>query len=418
MYGLADMILLEHRLDLSNKEKRVLMKAVEPLAKAAYWLYRMMSGGSCNPFIKEVTGRIDQALVRKVLVVRLDAIGDMLLSEPAIAAIKSCFPEARLDVIGAGRSEEILINNPNVDTLIPFSAPWHAAWRGQRINWLTAAVEVAEVAKKLRQEKYDLAFELRGDVRDILFSIASGAKAVCGSSFRGGGFLLDFVPVHNEFGHQVEMALDIAASAGASPTREDPRLYLTLEEKRSAEKVLQNNSVECIALHLGAGFPSKCLPIEKFAAVATALHRADSSRCFIVVGGPEDRVLADAFQSLAVVPTTDLVGKLSVRETAAVLERCSLFLGNDSAPMHLAAAGSVPVVTFFGPSEPWKFHPYGTEYRLLEVDLPCRPCDYVHCIHSEYLCMTRQSVDAIVGAAEELIALSKRNTNGSIAGVG
>ena len=75
--------------------------------------------------------------------------------------------------------------------------------------------------------------------------------------------------------------------------------------------------------------------------------------------------------------------------------------------MHLAAAMGTPVITFFGPSEPWRFHPYGVPYRLMEVDLECRPCDYVHCRWSDdlrYQCMTRQSVEAIVAATEELLA--------------
>jgi len=419
-------------LDLSNREKRALIQAVEPLAKAAFGLYRLITKGSTR------SGSIDKASVQKVLVVRLDAIGDMLLSEPAIAAIKSSFPNARVDVIAGKRSSDILSNNPNVDKLITFNAPWHAAWRGQKINWRKAMLEVWRVAKQLREEKYDLAFELRGDFRDILFTVASGPKVVCGSSFRGGGFLLDYTPVHNEFGHQVEMALDIAASGGAlrepqdgayeeyhphpsSPIKGEglkaPRLYLTSEENRIAEKLLPENSASYIALHLGAGFPSKCLPIDKFAAVAEDLYRTDGSRRFVIVGGPEDRVLADAFRSTTSVPTIDLVGRLSIRETAAVLERCRLFMGNDSAPMHLAAAGKVPVVTFFGPSEPWKFHPYGTAYRLMEVDLPCRPCDYVHCIHSEYLCMTRQSVEAITKAAEDLLASPEHSSVKRIASV-
>ena len=430
-------------MDLSNKEKWALIQAVDPLAKSAFWLYRLITKGGNKPAV------IDKAGIKRILVVRLDAIGDMLLSEPAIAAIKSSFPNARVDVIAGKRSGDILTNNPNVDKLITFNAPWHAAWRGQKINWRKSMLEVWRVVKRLREEKYDLAFELRGDIRDILFTVASGPKVVCGSSFRGGRFLLDYTPVHDEFGHQVEMALDIAASGGAvlsdlsdsaaaerlskgapeeyhprpsSPLTGggsmSPRLYLTPAESMVAEKLLPEDGARYIALHLGAGFPSKCLPTDKFAAAAEDLYRTDSSRCFVIVGGPEDRGLADTFRSMTSVPAIDLVGRLSVRETAAVLARCRLFIGNDSAPMHLAAAGKVPVVTFFGPSEPWKFHPYGTQYRLMEVDLTCRPCDYVHCIHREYLCMTRQSAADITQAAEELLALAEPSSVNRTASIG
>lgn len=81
-----------------------------------------------------------------------------------------------------------------------------------------------------------------------------------------------------------------------------------------------------------------------------------------------------------------------------------------------AAAVGAPVVTFFGPSEPWKYHPYGVPYRLLEVDLECRPCDYVHCVWPDdlqYQCMTRQSPDAIIQAVLGLLAGNPLRTSSS-----
>jgi ADP-heptose:LPS heptosyltransferase len=81
-----------------------------------------------------------------------------------------------------------------------------------------------------------------------------------------------------------------------------------------------------------------------------------------------------------------------------------LYDGNDSGPMHLAEAVGRPIVTFFGPSEPHKYRPYGVPLRLIEIDLFCRPCDHVHCVHSEFLCMTRIAPSTIVEAADDLLA--------------
>jgi len=156
-----------------------------------------------------------------------------------------------------------------------------------------------------------------------------------------------------------------------------------------------------VGVHLGAGFASKRLPVKTFAEVIEGLWKAYGALP-VIVGGSEDTPLVKALAEHLESPILSLVGRLTILETAAVLERCRLFLGNDSAPMHLAAAVGTPVVAFFGPSEPEKYHPYGTEYRLLVADVPCRPCDHVNCLWGDYRCMQRFRWEDILQACEEL----------------
>lgn len=121
--------------------------------------------------------------------------------------------------------------------------------------------------------------------------------------------------------------------------------------------------------------------------------------------------MAEGFVADLDVSVINAAGKLSLLGLAAALDRCSLFIGNDSGPMHIAAAVGTPVVAFFGPSEPAHYHPYGVDYGIVGVDLRCRPCDHVHCVHSEYLCMTSIKPEDIVSAALELLS---RSTNSEI----
>ncbi|MBM2832729.1 MAG: glycosyl transferase family 9, partial [Dehalococcoidia bacterium] len=272
-------------------------------------------------------------------------------------------------------------------------------------------------------------FELRGDLRDILFLAAAKPAVLVGSAVRGGAGLLDYNVAQDAHAHQVLNAAAIAA-AGAStgfpgsdgrpgavdtlaPVQRGPRevrppkLYLTPAHRAKARALLPDGG-SIIALHLGAGFPSKQLPLTMVAAAAASLRYRDPQRRFVVVGGPEDQPLVNAFRQHIPDGVMSLAGQLSLLETAAVLERSRLFMGNDSAPMHLAAAVGVPIIAWFGPSEPWRFRPYGVPHHLMEVDLDCRPCDYIHCIWPEgqkYQCMTRQDVQAIVAAAEDLLRI-------------
>ena len=390
--------------DLSAPQKRTLAAATEPLVRLIQRVHRAARRGGPPP---DLTDPAAAHRVRKVLVVRLDAIGDVLLSEPALRMLRTRFPNATVHLVANPASAMVLEGSPSVDRVIPYRAPWHALWRGGSVHWRAETAELWRLSAQLRAERYDVAFELRGDYRDIVFAATAAPKLLVGSGIRGGGRLLDGDAVLPENGHQVELAAAIASYGANVPTVDAPRVHPTERHYAKAREHLGNGGAT-IALHLGAGFPSKSLPLDKFHAIVRSLIQTDRNRRFVILGGQEERELVDKFLLglPAETATIDLCAALSLLESAAVLAHCKLFIGNDSAPMHLAAAMGTPVVTFFGPSEPWKFHPYGCDYRLVEVDLACRPCDYVHCLWPApllYQCMTRQSVTAITQAAEALL---------------
>ena len=144
--------------------------------------------------------------VRRVLAVRLDAIGDLLLTEPALGILRQRFPEARIDLVANPTSAAVLEGNPNIDRLVRYGAPWHAAWRGGAVDWKREAARAWGVTGALRAEHYELGFELRGDVRDIGFTAATGPGMLIGSGFRGGRGLLDINVPFAPLGHQVELS--------------------------------------------------------------------------------------------------------------------------------------------------------------------------------------------------------------------
>lgn len=380
---------------LTLSQKKALMAVSTPFVRTAYIVHRALSGHLW----------VDHAVPadpRSILIIRLDTIGDVLLSEPAISALRRRFPSARIDLITRGSGKALLEGNRHVDAHIVFDAPWYANWRGLRISWRRELRRTLACLRELRREKYDLAVELRGDYRDLLFAVATGARVVVGSSWRGGRFLLDHDAPVDLDAHRVELALTVAATAGADPRPAAPKLYLNRLERALAQELLPEKRAIYIAMHLGAGFPSKCLPVSTFADVAKELWTRWGAS-LIVLGGPEDRPIVDSFLGNLPFQPLDLAGKLTLKETAAVLERCRLFVGNDSGPMHMAAAVGTPVVAFFGPSEPRNYRPYGVDYRIVEVDLDCRPCDHVHCVHDVNYCMTSISPERIIVACNELL---------------
>lgn len=384
---------------LTLRQKKLLLASLTPGLRFFHAGAQVLSG---RRFRRRDLAQFGANPPRRILVVRLDTIGDVLLSEPALAALRARYPNARIDLVAGKGGQSVLAGNPNIDRFITFDAPWHAAWRGQAVDRRAAAAATWSILRRLRRERYDLAIELRGDFRDIVFTTLTGARLTVGNGWRGGGFLLDHdVPVDRD-AHRVDFALGIVGALGAERVSDGPRLYLSAADRAFAREILDEVAGPRIVLHLGAGFPSKCLPAETFAAVADGLHRNRGAH-FVVIGGPDEQSLFDDLATRTSAPLQNLIGRANLRQTAAVIEACDLFIGNDSGPMHLAAAVGTPIVTFFGPSEPHKYRPYTDRHELLEAPLPCRPCDHVHCIHREYLCMTTIPAGAVQLAAQRLI---------------
>jgi lipopolysaccharide heptosyltransferase II len=378
---------------LTRRQKNILLVLTEPFFRAFFAAYQVLT---MDAFKGHPT------TPSKVLVVRLDSIGDVLLSEPAIAALRQRFPRARLDGLVGPAGQAVLAGNPHVDGLLVYEAPWHIAWRGGRVSWLKEIGPLLAILCRLRRERYDLVCELRGDFRDIALAAASGAPIRVGSGVRGGSYLLTQEVIPPLPAHHLEQALAIAQACGAEGHPRPPRLYLGQAELSLAARLLpEEGSQPYVAFHLGSGFPSKCLPVDKFASVARAL--ASQGKHIVLVGGKEEAGLADQFLRLFPRAALNLVGRLSVKETAAVLARCNLFVGNDSGPMHLAAAVGTPVVAAFGPSDPQRYHPWGVPHRVVEVEMDCRPCDLVNCRHEENLCLTRIPAEGLLQAAQELL---------------
>jgi ADP-heptose:LPS heptosyltransferase len=274
------------------------------------------------------------------------------------------------------------------------------------VIWRHEIPKLWRAIKQLRARRYDLAIEMRGDIRDILFTALSGPRAIVGSSMRGGGPFLDREGPTDEDTHRVEFNLAIAAAADAPAPPTRPRLRVSAAARARAQQWLDDDEAEYIAVHLGSGFVSKQVPVPIYVAALQQIQSSGALRRIILLGGSNEAPLAREFASLADFPYLDLVGRANLDETAAVLERCRLFIGNDSAPMHIAASVGTPVVACFGPSPFAIYGPYGVPHRIVSLHLPCSPCDQVNCIFPNdlYRCVTTISPQAIAEAAESLLS--------------
>jgi ADP-heptose:LPS heptosyltransferase len=319
------------------------------------------------------------AEIHKVLVLRLDRIGDVLMSLPALSDLRAALPAAHIRLAVGAWSAEVAKSAP-VDELLVWNAPWVGRKDEGALSW----PELAARARALRSERLDLALDLTADPRAVLLGWLSGARRRFGYGNAGFGFLLtDVLPLDETVSWTEESRRAVAAAVGV-PTpmgQPDPR---TDEDRAFARRLLGTLGLEgrrpLVGLHPSGGRLVKQWPLERWAEVLGALQR-DFGATVLVTGSAADGALAAQVAALVPERPLDLTGKLSVRETMAVIGELDLFLSPDTGPMHMACATDTPSVSVFGPSDPARFFSAAggpsARHVVARAELWCSPCNLV-----------------------------------------
>jgi lipopolysaccharide heptosyltransferase II len=339
--------------------------------------------------------------VERVLLLRLERIGDLLMVIDAIRDARAAWPRAQIDLVVGSWNAPLARMIPEVSRVVTLDASWlvrgaaGASWR-----------ELVRSARSWR-ERYDLVINFEPDIRTNGLAWLSGAPQRIGYWSGGGGAFLTDALEYAPMTHASDNARTLVARAASRPvpaSRPGPRLAVPAEIKAR----LGPPSGPMIGVHPSGGRESKQWHVDRFAAVAREL--ATSRGATIVLTGHEgDRPIVDAvMRDLAGIKVVDAAGKMDVPTLAAVLERLDLLVTGDTGPMHLAAAVGTPVVALFGPSHPARYGPRASVERIVRVDLPCSPCGQVRlpperCRGHVPDCMDGITVEAVVRAANEVL---------------
>lgn len=339
------------------------------------------------------------ARVGNILVVRLDQIGDLVCSLPVFPVLREYFPQAKVTVLTGAEGKAILEGNPFIDELIIFSPNWFSQKkRGFLSAWL-------KIFFALRRKRFDLGFDLRGDLRNILLMTLAGVRYRVGFDIAGGRGLLNQVGEYDETLHQTELNLKLITSQRVDKAGFKPEIYLSKEERESARERLNHLGVRekdiLVAVHPEAGYPAKKWGAEPFKHLIEDLLSNPRYKV-LIVGLSGARAVAETFASEARV--INLTGVLLLRELIAVLSHCHLLIGNDSGPSHIAQALGVPVVVAASGTnvyERWGI--WRQPSRILKHEVPCAPCHLSVCNVPGHPCMSEISVNQVSKVAEELI---------------
>lgn len=350
-------------------------------------------------------GEIRTEEIKEILVIRTAYIGDAVMTIPILKPLKERFPGSRVTFLTSTKAVGVLRNNPYVDDILVYDPFWF---------YPSTKREYLRFIKTLKEKRFDLVIEARGDIREILLLVwPLKARFKVGYNIGGGGYLLTHVVPYKGTNHRVEYHLDIARFLGCEIDKDiEWGIYLTGDEKKRVKEILEGEGVSLdkpmVAIHPGSRKELKCWSQESYAKVADYII-CEIEATVLLTGAPEEVPLVERVKGLMENRSVVLAGKTTLRELAGVISHCSLFICNDSSPMHIAAAMKTPIVAIFGPSKSIETEPYGKGHIVVERDFPCRyTCDEDVCLYKNYnQCIKDISVDDVISAVRKVL-LSKK----------
>jgi len=337
----------------------------------------------------------------RILIVRTDRIGDVLLSSPVIKAFRDNYPEAYIAMMVSPFALGIVEGNPYLDEVIIYDK------RGRHQSWLGSI----KFALNLKKKRFNLAIILHPTNRAHLVTFLAGIRRRIGYDRKFGFLLTDKVKHTKQFGekHELEYNLDLVRYLGIEP--KDKTLYMSIkpESDEWAKKLFRQESIgkadKLLAIHPGASCRSKIWPKERFSEVADKLIEKYGFKVLIIAGA-KDAALAQLVLNKMRHKAVNLAGVTSVSQLASLLKRCQLFISNDSGPVHIATAVGTPVISIFGRKQkglsPKRWRPVGVRDQILHKEVGCIEC-LAHNCAKDFACLKAITVQDILNVVDSVL---------------
>jgi heptosyltransferase-1 len=373
---------------------------------------------------------------QKILLIKLSAVGDVVHTIPVLNKLRRRYPSAQLDWLVTPPIAELLRHHPAITNIIEFERDaWSKPWR------LTPFAVYARLATNLRTSAYDLVIDMHGQFRTAVLTLATGAPARIGfdrprarvwdasprkfpvaarkhawQGAREGSWLAytHHISVPTLDLHAVDRYLNVGAILGLDQDPADFSFPIPPAAVSRVDALLRQHGVDgagIVIMAPGTIWETKRWGTEKFAKLAR--HFLSKGFAVVLIGAQRERKVCEEVAQAAR-GAVDFAGMTTLSELAALIRRSALSITNDSGPMHLAVALNRPVISIFGPTDPFWIGPYRRPHTVLHTELPCSPCylrQLNECSHN-HACMNSVSPLSVIARAEiELAAPENQMTN-------
>lgn len=337
--------------------------------------------------------------IKKILILRPDGIGDVVLSTPVFKALRENFPLAYIAVLVHEKNKDLIVNNPYINEIFTL-----------RHKGIGGLFRNQKLIKKLTKKGFDLAVVLLSVLWCNLLAVICKIPHRLGYAFHGNGFLLNLKPAqkYEEFKkHEVAANLDLLRLIGIEPIKGELGVSRLEDAESKINNFLRNNNggVEdkLIVIHPGANEECDRWSKEGFAKVADWILDNFNAQVIILGGVGEEDLVKKVVGLMKKNPIVAI--NLSLSEVISLIQRASLFIGNSTGTMHIASALKVPVVAIFGNSHPLdsyqRWGPYGTNNMIVHKDIGCIDCQPADC--RRYRCMEAVSPQDVMESVKRLI---------------
>ena len=355
-------------------------------------------------FAKKIV--VGDVIPEKILLIRLDHIGDVLMTTPAFSLLRERFPQTQIILLTNPAGKQLFSDDPRINKIFTFD--W--AWRQQKISdrfSLTKLKDLIRLIIRLRKERIDVLIDFRGDIRFIiLFGVLAGIRIRISNSRVGKSSLLHYISHFDVDRHEVERSVDVIECFVRPKTPLRPEIFLKASEF-TAVKILVKNEL-CLSefpskLALIAPYSSiniKSWPKEYFREVIDGLLAMDF--LVAVVGTSDDSVDAENMIKGYKSGIFSLAGKTSIKQLAALTAVSDIIVGVDTGVLHIASCFDTPIIAIFGPTRSVEFRPYSPYTTVLQTNsCQCNQFLHVKCDfpHNGYAkCLVNLTASAVIQA--------------------
>jgi len=317
------------------------------------------------------TSDIDISKIKRILIIMMGGIGDMILLTPALKALRKAYPSSTLSfLLGPYGAEKVIEGSDLINGKIIIDPEKYKGVKGK-----------IKLIRELREEKFHLSITSTGTnpIKSGLLCYLAGIKYRLGENIGGKGFFYNLkAPFHPE-SHYVEGNLYMLQKLGIKPDDMRTYIYRSSEDKSFAQKIFVDYHLEgkrLIGIHPGSGVHQAWFrrwPKERFARLADGM--IDKYKATVMIFGGADEVsLACEIKTLMNSHPILMAGKTTLTQAAALIEKCRLFISNDSGLMHVACAVNTPVVGIYGPTNYKRLGPHLDSAMIIRKELDCSPC--------------------------------------------
>lgn len=344
---------------------------------------------------------------RRILIVRIGAIGDVLMATPLISALRKAFPDSRIGFLTSHYAASLLHHNKEIDALYTLKYRKLPYW---------ISIEKQHLTKEMQREKWGAVFLLESNPVFADLAKRFDANVIYGFNpppppFNKGGFKgITFAPDSHVISNFIKLGSLLGKNLGEFPMR-------LSWKKEASDKVmgflneLPVNTPR-VAIHAGfgparkKGIGVKSWPIERFRETIVRLHR-EASASFVLTGSSKEFGINETIREGLKIPLLNLAGRTTIPELGALLKEMNLAISIDSSPAHIAAAVGTPLIVLWGPAIEAKMRPWSLDSPVIVINkhLPCSPCYETprkeNC--SSNICMQTIRVDEVVEEALKLL---------------